>query len=184
MFVAMDANDELNKTLSKFVKYVERQSKSNLTRGDKNVKKQLYNSIKGDSFVGKNSLGIYFEMEEYGEFQDLGVKGKSSSAKAPNSPFRFGTKTGAKDGLTEAIRQWVRDRRIQFREREGKGIKGQLLSYNQTAYLITRSIYQKGIKPSRFFSKPFEVGFKRLPDDVVESYGLDLEKLMKQSLKL
>ncbi len=180
----MDANNELNKTLSKFTKFVVQQSKSNLTRTDKNVKKKLYNSIKGDSFVGKNSIGIYFEMEDYGEFQDLGVKGKSSSAKAPNSPFRFGSGTGKKGGLTEAIRQWVRDRRIQFREREGKGVKGQLLSYNQTAFLITRSIYQKGIKPSFFFSKPFEQGFKKLPDEVIEAYGLDLEKLMKQSLKV
>lgn len=176
----MDANDELNKTLSKFVKYVVTQSKSNLTRGDKNVKKQLYNSIKGDSFVGKNSLGIYFEMEEYGEFQDLGVKGKSSSAKAPNSPFRFGSGTGKKGGLTNGILEWVRARRFQFKDKQ----TNRFMSYENTAYLITRSIYQKGIKPSRFFSKPFEVGFKRLPDDVVESYGLDLEKLMKQSLKL
>lgn len=176
----MDANDELNKTLSKFVKYVVTQSKSNLTRGDKNVKKQLYNSIKGDSFVGKNSLGIYFEMEEYGEFQDLGVKGKSSSAKAPNSPFRFGSGTGKKGGLTNGILEWVRARRFQFKDKQ----TNRFMSYENTAYLITRSIYQKGIKPSRFFSKPFEVGFKKLPDDVVESYGLDLEKLMKQSLKL
>lgn len=176
----MDANDELNKVLSKFVKYVVTQSKSNLTRGDKNVKKQLYNSIKGDSFVGKNSIGIYFEMEEYGEFQDLGVKGKSSSAKAPNSPFRFGSGTGRKGGLTSGILEWVKHRRFQFKDKQSN----RFMSYESTAYLITRSIYQKGIKPSRFFSKPFEVGFERLPDEVVESYGLDLEQLMKKSLKV
>lgn len=176
----MDAKDELNKTLSKFVKYVVTQSKSNLTRQDKNVKKKLYNSIKGDSFVGKNSIGIYFEMEEYGEFQDLGVKGKSSSSKAPNSPFRFGSGTGKKGGLTSGILEWVRARRFQFKDKQ----TNRFMSYENTAYLITRSIYQKGIKPSRFFSKPFEAGFQRLPDEVVESYGLDLEKLMKTSLKV
>jgi hypothetical protein len=185
MFVVMDANNELNKTLSKFTKYVVQQSKSNLTRTDKNVKKKLYNSIKGDSFVGKNSIGIYFEMEDYGEFQDKGVKGKSNSAKAPNSPFKFGKTFGSGNGgLTKAIKEWVKFRGLQFRQKEGKGVKGQFLSYDETAFLITRSIYQKGIKPSLFFSKPFEAGFKRLPDEVIEAYGLDLEKLMKQSLKI
>jgi len=179
MFVVMDANDELNKTLSKFVKYVVTQSKSNLTRQDKNVNKRLYNSIKGNSFVGKNSIGLYFEMEEYGEFQDKGVKGKSSSTKAPNSPFRFGSGTGKKGGLTSGILEWVRARRFQFKDRN----TNRFMSYESTAYLITRSIYQKGIKPSRFFSKPFEAGFEKLPNEVVESYGLDIEKLMKQSLK-
>jgi hypothetical protein len=58
------------------------------------------------------------------------------------------------------------------------------MSYENTAFLITRSIWQKGIKPSRFFSKPFEVAFKKLPDEVIEAYALDLEKLIKQSLKV
>ena len=176
----MTAKDELNKVLSKFTKYVTTQAKANLTRGDKNVKKGLYNSIKGEPFVGKNSIGIYFEMLNYGEFQDLGVKGKSSSNKAPNSPFRFGSGTGAKGGLTKSINEWVRNRGFQFRDKK----TGKFMSYENTAFLITRSIYQKGIKPSRFFSKPFEVAFKKLPDEVIEAYALDLEKLIKQTLKV
>jgi hypothetical protein len=177
----MTARDELNKVLSKFTKYVTTQAKANLTRGDKNVKKGLYNSIKGEPFVGKNSIGIYFEMLNYGEFQDLGVKGKSSSAKAPNSPFKFGASWGKKEGgLTNGINQWVRNRGFQFRDRK----TGKFMSYDATAFLITRSIYQKGIKPSRFFSKPFEVAFKKLPNEVIEAYALDLEKLIKQTLKV
>lgn len=174
----MDAN--LEKVLSKFTKYVTSQSKANLTRGDKNVKKGLYNSIKGETFVGKNSIGIYFEMLDYGEFQDKGIKGKSSSAKAPLSPFRFGSGSGQKGGLTKGINEWVRNRGFQFRDRK----TGKFMSYENTAFLITRSIYHKGIKPSRFFSKPFEVAFKKLPEEVVEAYALDLEKLMKNSLKV
>ena len=169
---------ETNKVLQKFSKYVVSQSRANLTRKDKNVKGKLYQSIKGETFTGKNSIGIYFEMEDYGEFQDKGVKGVSSSAKAPNSPYRFGSGTGRKGGLTEGIRQWVKDRRFQFRDNE----TNRFLSYEQTAFLITRSIYQKGIEASRFFSKPFEVGFERLPDELIEAYGLDLEKTLQQSL--
>lgn len=176
----MYANDELNKTLSKFVKYVVTQSKANLTRKDKNASKKLYNSIKGSTIVFKNSIGIYVEMEEYGEFQDLGVKGKRSSTKAPQSPFRFGSGTGKKGGLTTSILSWVKLKRFQFRDR----VTNRFMSYESTAFLITRSIYQTGIKPSRFFSKPAEDGFKRLPDEVVDAYGLDVEQLIKQSLKI
>jgi hypothetical protein len=154
------------------------QSRANLTRKDKNVKGKLYQSIKGETFTGKNSIGIYFQMEDYGEFQDKGVKGVSSSAKAPNSPYRFGSGTGRKGGLTEGINQWVKDRRFQFKDNE----TGRFMSYEQTAFIITRSIYQKGIEASRFFSKPFEVGFDRLPEELVEAYALDVEKLLQQTV--
>lgn len=168
---------ETNKALTKFTKYVVSQSRANLTRKDKNVKRKLYDSIKGESVTSKNSIGIYFEMEDYGQFQDQGVKGKSSSVKAPNSLFRFGTGTGKKGGLTEGINQWVKDRRFQFKDRE----TGRFMSYEQTAFLITRSIYQKGIEASRFFSKPFEVGFERLPEELIQAYALDVEKLLKET---
>ena len=174
----MLSREETNKALTKFTKYVVTQSRANLTRKDKNVKRKLYDSIKGESFTGKQSIGIYFEMQDYGEFQDQGVKGKSSSAKAPNSPFRFGSGTGVKGGLTEGINQWVKDRRFQFKDRE----TGRFLSYEQTAFIITRSIYHKGIEASRFFSKPFEVGFERLPEELVEAYALDVEKLLQQTV--
>lgn len=170
--------EETNKVLTKFTKYVVTQSRANLTRKDKNVKRKLYDSIKGESFTGKQSIGIYFQMQDYGEFQDQGVKGKSSSAKAPNSPFRFGSGTGAKGGLTQGINQWVKDRRFQFKDNE----TGRFLSYEQTAFIITRSIYQKGIEASRFFSKPFEVGFERLPEELVQAYALDVEKLLQQTV--
>jgi hypothetical protein len=169
---------ETNKVLTKFSKYVVTQSRANLTRKDKNVKGNLYKSIKGETFTGKNSIGLYFEMEDYGEFQDKGVKGVSSSAKAPNSPYRFGSGTGRKGGLTEGINQWVKDRRFQFKDNE----TGRFMSYEQTAFIITRSIYQKGIEASRFFSKPFEVGFERLPNELIEAYALDVEKLLQQTV--
>lgn len=181
----MLTKENTNEALSKFTKYVITQSKANLTRKNKNVKSNLYNSLKGDYSVGNNSIGVYFEMEDYGVYQDSGVKGKTSGSSLSNfkeGGFRFGSGTGEAGGLRKGINQWVRDRRIQFREKEGKGVKGQLLSYNQTAFLITRSVYQKGIEASRFFSKPFEVGFNRLPDEIVEAYGLDVEKFLKETV--
>ena len=160
--------------IDKFKRYVIAKSKLNLKEQDRNVSSKLYNSIGGESISSKNSIRLAFEMEDYGTFQDLGVKGKRSSAKAPNSPYKFGSGTGKKGGLTEGINKWVRARRFQFRDK-----KGQFLSFESTAFLITRSIYNKGIKPSFFFTKQFEKAFERLPDDIIEAYGLDVESLIK-----
>jgi hypothetical protein len=167
---------EVDATLQKFGKYVIQQSRSILTRTDSNASKRLYNSLSYDAKANPNSFELSFEMEDYGKFQDLGVQGASSSAKAPNSPYRFGSGSGRSGGLREGIFSWITNyRRFQFRDKQ----TGRFLSYEQTSFLISRSIYQKGIKPKRFFSQPFERAFERLPDEVVEAYGLDLEGFLK-----
>ena len=170
--------EETREALNKFAKYVIQQSRSNLTKSDKNVSKELYNSLDYDLTVSKNSFSLSLLMEDYGIFQDKGVKGKTSSAKAPNSPFRFGSGTGKKGGLTNGIDKWVRRRRFQFRDKKGK-----FMSYQSTAFLITRSIYNKGIKPSMFFTKPFEKAFKGLNEELVKAYALDVEKFMATTIK-
>jgi hypothetical protein len=164
--------------LNSFAKYVIQQSRSNLTKGGKNVDKKLYNSLDSEIEVGANSFRLAFLMEDYAEFVDKGVQGKTSSTKAPNSPFRFGSGTGKKGGLTKGIDKWVQQKRIQFRNKE----TGKFLSYKSTSYLITRSIYNKGIKPSLFFTKPFEKAFERLPDELVEAYGLDVEQFLQYTI--
>lgn len=166
-------------TLDQFKKYVIQQSRSNLSKQQHNDTKKLYDSIAGEFKVNPKSIEGYFEMEQYGMFQDKGVKGKFSSGKAPNSPFKFGSGTGKKGGLTDGIENWVTHKRFQFKDRQ----TGKFLSYKATAFLITRSIYAKGLKPTEFFSRPFELAFKRLPDDLIEAYGLDVETFLKFTLK-
>lgn len=45
--------------------------------------------------------------------------------------------------------------------------------------------YKKNIctrnKPSLFFTKPFETAFKKLPDELVEKFGLDAINLFKET---
>lgn len=170
---------ETYKFLNNFAKYVIQQSRANLTRQNKNVDSKLYNSLDKQIEVGANSFRLSFLMEDYGAYQDKGVKGKTSSSKTPNSPFKFGTGSGRKGGLTDGISKWVQKRRIQFRDKN----TGKFLSYKSTASLITRSVYRTGIKPSLFFTKPFEAAFERLPDELIEAYGLDLEQFLEYTLK-
>ena len=168
----------VKQSLDDFGKYIVQQSRSNLTKKGKKDRGDLYKSISYDLKVSKNSFEITFLMEDYGKFVDKGVKGVSSSAKAPTSPFKFGTGTGRKGGLTDGIKGWTRRKRIQFKDRN----TGKFLSYESTSFLIMRSIWNKGLETTNFFERPFELAFKRLPDDLVEAYGLEVDRLLKNSL--
>lgn len=173
---------ETYKILNKFKNYVIQQARANLTRGKKNVTSDLYNSLEGKLKTSKNSFELDFLMEEYGYYQDRGVHGTTSSytelGRYPTLA-RFGSGKGKKGkGLSQSIKEWVRKRRFQFRDKKGK-----FLSYNSTAFLISRSIWNKGLKPSLFFTKPFEKAFKTLPDEVIKAYGLDVEEFLKFTIK-
>lgn len=157
--------------LNAFKKFVIQQSRSRLTKGRKNVNKKLYNSIDGDVKVSANSISLSFYMEDYGVFQDKGVSG---TKKKYNTPFSYTSKRPPRKTLEE----WISKRRFQFRDKKGK-----FMSYKSMSFLIQRSIFEKGIKPSLFFTKPFEQGFKKLPDELIEAYGLDVEELLEFTLK-
>ena len=171
---------EVEKVISKFRDYVIQQSRSNLSNTGHNNSKALYNSLKGEVVTENGYTIVGFQMADYGTFVDLGVKGKTSSAKAPNSPYKFGSGTGKKGGLTQGINKWVKQKGFQFRDRKS----GRFLSYDSTAYLITRSIFHKGIKPSLFFTKPFEAGYKKHIDvDLIKAFGQDVETMVDYNLK-
>lgn len=171
---------EVEKVIKRFRDYVIQQSRSNLSKSDKNVYKELYNSIKGEIVSDKDFTIVGFFMADYGAYQDQGVKGKTSSAKAPNSPFKFGSGRGKKGGLTNSILKWVQARGFQFRDKKS----GKFMSYKQTGYLISRSIFHKGIKPSLFFTKPFEAGYKKYIDtDLIKAFGQDIETMIDYQLK-
>ena len=59
---------------------------------------------------------------------------------------------------------------------------GKFQSRKGIQFAIARSIFYKGIKPSLFFTKPFEKAYKTLPDVLIDKYGLDAEQLLTQIL--
>jgi len=155
-------------SLNKFAKYVVQQSRTNLTKGKKNVSKSLYNSIDYDLTVSPNSFSLSFIMDEYGMYQDKGVSG---TKKKYNTPFKYTNKMPP----IKPIADWAKFKNIRLRDEKGKFAKG---NYKTIGFLISRSIYRKGIKPSLFFTKPFERSFKNLPDEVVKAFALEIEDLL------
>jgi hypothetical protein len=163
----------VQESLNKFAKYVVQQSRSNLTKNKKNVSKSLYDSIEYDLNVSPNSFSLSFIMDEYGMFQDKGVSGKK---KKYNTPYRYTNKMPPIKPLAD----WAKFKNIRLRNEKGQYGKG---NYKTIGFLIARSIFNKGIKPSLFFTKPFEKAFERLPDELVKSFGLDLEDLLDFTTK-
>lgn len=163
--------DELKIELSKFAQAVIKASRQNLTKKDKNSSKELYNSLDYELRVMKNSFAFSFLMEPYGKFQDQGVSGKK---KKYNTPFSYKDKMPP----SKAFDKWSIKKGIAPRDKKGKFIKRKSLNF-----LIARSIYNNGIKPSLFFTKPFEAAFKKLPDDLINKFGLDVERFLTSTTK-
>ena len=159
--------------LEAFKNFVIQQARTRLSKGRKNVSKELYNSLKGNIKVMPNSIALDFEMEDYGVFQDKGVSG---TEKKYNTPYSYKSKMPP----IKPLAKWAQSKNIRLRDEKGKFKKG---SYNTIGFLIARSIYRKGIKPSLFFTKPFEQGFKKLPDELINSFGLDVEDFLAFTLK-
>ena len=169
--------------LEQFRDYVIQQARSNLSKLKKNHTRKLYDSITGEIKVMPNSLRLYFDMEEYGFYQDQGVmgaggvrsttskfnrsnnKGKMWKQKGKGSPFSF--KIGNKPSVKH-FTQWA----------NSKGL---------SPFAVRESIFRQGISRSLFFTTPFEKAFKNLPDEMIEAYGLEAEEtfdtIMKENFK-
>jgi len=147
--------ENTKKALDKFGKYLVKESRKNLTRKKKNVTNSLYDSLDYDVKAMPNSFEFDFLMNEYGEWVD---KGRKAGKNPPFSP----------------LRKWVEDRRIQFRSNKGK-----FQTYDQTAWAIVKSIGKKGIPASNFYSRPFNLGYAKLPNEIVEAYALDVEDFLE-----
>ena len=63
--------NNVNDVLKRFRDYVIQQSRSNLSKSDKNVSKELYNSLKGEIITEDNYSIVGFSMADYGQFQNI-----------------------------------------------------------------------------------------------------------------
>ncbi|NBU48179.1 MAG: hypothetical protein EBS34_12230, partial [Flavobacteriales bacterium] len=156
------------KALEEFRDFVIQNAQQNLTI--KTASGKLRDSFKATVKVMPNSMTFMFEMEEYGWYQDKGVSGVKQKY---NTPFSYKTKMPPPSKLDK----WIVRRGLAPRD------KGKFTGRKSLQFLIARSIFEKGIKPSLWFTKPFEQGFKGLPDTLIDRYGLESEKLFNQIMK-
>lgn len=162
---------EVQKELELFKKRVIQQAKSNLTKMGKNSTGALHKGLKGDVTVfSTGNFALEFDLGKYGEFQDKGVSGKK---KKYNTPFSYKSKMPP----SKVFEQWVKNKGIKGRDK-----KGRFITTKSLTFLIARGIFNNGIKPSLFFTKPFENEYKKLSDDLVEAFGLDIDEFLKYTV--
>ena len=130
-------------------------------------------------------------MEDYGKFVDKGVRGKDPSKVSPNakikgqqapqSEYKFGSGNfkGQWGDFTGKLEKWVKSKNLRLRDSKGRFTQGNVKTIAQ---IVARNIYARGIKPSLFFTKPFNKAFERLPDELVEAYGLDVEQFLQYTI--
>lgn len=157
--------DAVRDEMEKFARLVIKRSRYNLTRQKHNVSGQLYKELTYEIKQVQDNISLIIEMPEYGEFLDKGVSGTEVKY---NTPYKYTTKKPP----YKAILNWVRARKIRFRDTKGRFAVG---TYENIAGIMQNSIYKKGIKPSKFFTKPFERHYDGLADSIARAFRDDIE---------
>tara|TARA_R100000742_G_C4279202_1_gene103196 strand:- start:4532 stop:5080 length:549 start_codon:yes stop_codon:yes gene_type:complete len=179
--------ENIERYLNSFGKYIVQQSRTNLTKGKKNVDKSLYNSINFKVTTDANGFSVKFYMNNYGTFVDKGVSGnqetqsyKSYTGQTVSSPYKYKNKQPP----TGIIEKWIKKRGLRGRvdkDWKSAGNKGgQFIKDKSFAFLIARKIKLKGIKSTSFFQRPMQLGLRKFGADLLKAIKEDVMKEFKQ----
>ena len=139
----------------------------------------LYNDFDYLVTNQKDSVTLEFEFggaEDYWKFVDEGVKGAggfkgSGRARGQGSPFKFSSKMPPRKPLM----QWIKNKPV-----KGRDAKGKFITNDSFAFLIQRSIFQRGLERTQFFSKPFTEQLNKQTDNITRAFADDLEVALEQ----
>ena len=106
-------------------------------------------------------------MEDYGTFIDKGVNGKKT---AYTTPYSFKDKMPPPSKLDK----WIVKKGIAPR-----GENGKFLDRKSLQFAIAKSIFNNGLKPSLFFTKPFEEQYKKLEGQLDNILFKDAEDMIQ-----
>lgn len=165
--------ENVNNVLNTFGLNVLSQAKQNF--GTKSASGRGIRSLNYKVEVFERSMAMTFEMEKYMEFQDKGVSGTERKF---DTPYSYKAGGGVNKPSPRHFDKWAVRRGIAARDKQGR-----FLSRESLKFALSNHIYKFGIKPGKFFTDAFEKHFKTLPEEVVEGYGLDVEKFMEFTLK-
>jgi hypothetical protein len=134
------------------------------------------------------------EAAKYYDFVNKGVQGFIS--KKPNSKYKFKSAYPSMNGpMVNAIQKWVkRNARFQRNESQTENLSAlqtkrksvaELNTGRKTAYLVARSIKQKGLKKTAFFDDAVEKVFnQQFYTKMSQALGADVRVYIKQAVTL
>tara|TARA_R100000664_G_C2684128_1_gene90880 strand:+ start:43 stop:609 length:567 start_codon:yes stop_codon:yes gene_type:complete len=170
----------LERYLESFGKYIVKQARTNLTKGKKNVDKNLYNSLSFKVVEDSGGFTLELYMADYGTFVDKGVSGTKKAQKYTD--YKGETKTTpykrAKQPPSGLIERWIKKRGIRGRvDKKWKSAGnrgGQFITDKSFAFLISRSIKFNGTKGISFFQRPLMLGLKRFRKEMLSAVKKDI----------
>ena len=172
----------LERYLESFGKYIVKQARTNLTKGKKNVSKELYNSIKFEVETEANGdFTVQFMMDYYGQFVDKGVSGnkkkrtyKDWKGQTVSTPYKYTTKQPPSGIIEKWIKRKGLKGRVDKKWKSAGNRGGQFITNKSFAFLIARSIKKKGIQGISFFQKPLMLAMKSFPKDYAQALKKDI----------
>ena len=164
------------KSIETYADYVIKEARINLGKKD-NQEGKLSTSLSYKINSTESAYIVRFFMENYGIFQDKGVRGVDSyyaDKVTSSSPFSYKSK-GGKFGLKgmpppKAFDKWTVRKGLAPRDKKGRFLPRKTLDF-----LIARSIFKKGIRATSFFSGPFTEGQKIFGDEFLQGIAKDIE---------
>jgi len=159
---------------------VVKEAQNELELQDKVVTGQLKNSLTYTVTTGKDEVTLEFGAgAPYWDFVNQGVRGAVSSAKAPNSPYQFGTGSHTGRGtLRGGIDRWVIQKPIE-------GVRdmktGRFLPRKELVRRISSTIWNTGIEPSNYYTLALDRGWKRAKKRIGVAIGLDVNDFMVEN---
>lgn len=154
-------------------------AKANLIREQKVSSGELLSSIKSTGVVfGKNSLTLNIAMNDYGSFIDQGVSGVKVKY---DTPFAY------KDKMPppSALDKWIVRKGLAPRDK-GK-FTGRTINavgfQKSIQFLIARSIFFNGIKPTHFLTDAVKKNMVLMPQQIKEAFALDVDSTVNLIIK-
>ena len=171
-------------SLQKFGTNVVKEGRGILKRKKKTTSgNTLYNDFDYLVTTSKDSITLEFEFggaEDYWQFVDEGVRGAggfkgSGRARGQGSPFKYSAKMPPR----RFIDKWIVSKPL----KEARDKAGRFIPRKSMAFLIQRSIFQRGLERTQFFSRPFTQQLDKQTETITKAFADDLELALEQTLK-
>jgi hypothetical protein len=169
------------KALEKVGKMWRKNARISLKKQDRINTGKLYDSIPVDVFESEQEFFVDITPKvNYWQFVDKGVQGASRNIfpEQGKSPFKFGSGKGPK-GLRGAIDKWVIQKGIDNTRDE----KGRFIERKSLVFMISRAIYNRGLKPALFITKTKQNIQKHVAKTIAPAMGKDYANAMRKDLK-
>ena len=174
----------LTAVIERYGRELEKGIKQDLIASGKEATGELVNSVQFvdsrsdvqiDIPIGEGDIafGISFGGARYWEYVEKGVRGSVDDSKAPKSPFQY-----SKYPPSDSIAGWVNMKGISgWRTAQGK-----IMTESQIVYVITRSIYLRGIEPTDYIQPTLNAVTGRYEPKFADAFRDDLQEQFDERL--